>query len=132
LRTSDPSGQLGLIRWKAMRSLSLAASGALLALTACHSAYIAVSIQNRTTQPVALLEVDYPSASFGTQNLAPGAEFHYRFKVLGSGATSLTWTDAAHHDHKSAGPSLKEGDEGRITIQLTENEANWSESLTSH
>lgn len=113
-----------------MRFPYLVASGALLALTACHSAYIAVTIQNRTTQPVALVEVDYPSASFGTQNLAPGADFHYRFKVLGSGATTLTWTDASRHEHKSSGPALKEGDEGRITITLSSDNATWTPSLT--
>jgi len=121
-----------LLRWMAMRILSLLVSGALLALTACHSAYIAVVIQNRTIEPIALLEVDYPSASFGTQNLAPGAEFHYRFKVLGSGATTLTWTDASHREHKSSGPALKEGDEGRIAVTLSSDSATWAPSLTGH
>jgi sugar (pentulose or hexulose) kinase len=100
-----------------MRSFNLVvAFAALLTLAGCHSAYIATTISNRTPEPLSLIEVDYPSASFGTQTLAPGQEFHYRFKVLGGGATTILWTDAAHHDQKNSGPPLREGDEGTLTI----------------
>ena len=100
-----------------MRSFNLLlAAAALLTLTGCHSAYIAATIANRTPEPLSLIEVDYPSASFGTQALAPGQEFHYRFKILGNGATTILWTDAARHDHKSSGPTLREGDEGTLAV----------------
>ena len=99
-----------------MRLLSLFALGVTLAFTGCHSAYIAATISNRTAQPLSLIEVDYPSASFGTQTLAPGQDYRYRFKVLGSGPTTLLWTDAANHDHRNSGPVLHEGDEGSLTI----------------
>ncbi|MGA1981364.1 MAG: hypothetical protein ABSG84_02745 [Acidobacteriaceae bacterium] len=103
-----------------MRSFNLLlALAALLTLTGCHSAYIAATIANRTPEPLSLIEVDYPSASFGTQALAPGQDFHYRFKVLGNGATAILWTDAAHHDHKNSGPTLREGDEGTLTVTFT-------------
>ena len=100
-----------------MRSFNLLlALAAVLTLTGCHSAYIAATVSNRTSEPLSLIEVDYPSASFGTQALAPGQDFHYRFKVLGSGATTVLWTDAARHDQKNSGPPLREGDEGALTI----------------
>src|SRR5664279_6646483 len=100
-----------------MRSYNLLlAFAAVLTLAGCHSAYIAATVSNRTPDPLSLLEVDYPSASFGTQALAPGQDFHYRFKVLGSGATAIQWTDAAHRDQKNSGPPLREGDEGALTI----------------
>lgn len=100
-----------------MRSFNLLlALAALFTLTGCHSAYIAATISNRTPEPLSLIEVDYPSASFGTQALAPGQDFHYRFKVLGNGATTILWTDAAHHDQKNSGPTLREGDEGTLTV----------------
>lgn len=103
-----------------MRFLNLAlALAALLPLTGCHSAMIAATISNHTAQPLSLIEVDYPSASFGTQALAPGQDFHYRFKVLGSGATTVLWTDAARHDRKNSGPDLHEGDDGTLTITFT-------------
>ncbi len=88
-------------------------------ITGCHSAYIEATVSNRTPQPLTLLEVDYPSASFGTQNLAPGQNFHYRFKILGSGATTIVWTDATQHDHKNSGPQLLEGEEGNLNIVFT-------------
>jgi len=94
---------------------------AMLTLCGCHSAFIAATISNRTTQPLSLIEVDYPSASFGTQSLAPNQDFHYRFKVLGSGPTAILWTDAAHHEQKSPGPVLHEGDEGSLIITFRPN-----------
>jgi hypothetical protein len=111
------------------RPLALAAA---LALAGCHSAHIDATISNRTNQPLTLIEVDYPSASFGTQTLAPGGDFHYRFKVLGSGPTTVQWTDAATHDHKSTGPTLHENDEGALTILVNPaGDVVWSEQFTN-
>ena len=39
-----------------------------LTLTGCHSPYVEATISNRTPSPITLIEVDYPSASFGTPN----------------------------------------------------------------
>jgi hypothetical protein len=109
-----------------MRSIhALAVCTILLAATGCRSPYIEATVSNHTAQPIELLEVDYPSASFGTQNLAPGADFHYRFKVLGEGATKFLYTDNAHHDHKSDGPTLKEGAEGRLAVIVTPSDVTW-------
>jgi hypothetical protein len=101
----------------------LVAFAAAVALSGCHSAFIDATLSNRTAEPIALIEVDYPSASFGTQTLAPGQDFHYRFKILGSGSTTVLWTDAAHHDHKSSGLYLHEGEEGNLTITFRPNSA---------
>ncbi len=109
-----------------MRLLALLAVSACVLLTGgCHSRYVEASIINHTGRGIVLLEVDYPSASFGTQNLGPGATFHYRFKILGSGPTKVLYTDATHHDFSSAGPVLKEGDEGQLTVELTEGSPVW-------
>jgi hypothetical protein len=97
----------------------------LFAVTSCHSPYISATVSNRTSQRIELLEVDYPSASFGTQNLPPGSDFHYRFKVLGSGNMKLLYTDDAHQDHKSDGPFLKEGSEGLLIIAITPSGVDW-------
>ena len=101
-----------------------------LATTGCHSPYVDATVSNRTSQPILLLEVDYPSASFGTQNLAPGAELHYRFKVLGSGNMKVLYTDNAHADHTASGPSLKEGAEGPLAIGITPSGVTWQASPT--
>ena len=105
------------------RLIQTIALGGAITLTGCHSAYISATISNHTAAPIALVELDYPSASFGTQSLSPGADFHYRFKVLGSGPTTLLWTDAAHHDHKSSGLYLHEGEEGKLIILINPNAA---------
>jgi hypothetical protein len=100
----------------------------LIATTGCHSPYVLTTVSNHTTRPIELLEVDYPSASFGTQALAPGADFHYRFKVLGSGPMKLLYTDSAHLDHKSDGPFLKEGAEGPLAIIIADTGVSWQPS----
>jgi hypothetical protein len=108
----------------------LALALSLIAITGCRSPYVATTVSNRTSQPIALLEVDYPSASFGTENLAPGADFHYRFKVIGSGNMKLLYTDSAHHDHKSDGPFLKEGAQGPLTIVIADTAVTWQPAPT--
>jgi hypothetical protein len=102
----------------------------LIAATGCHSPYVATTVSNHTAHPIELLEVDYPSASFGTQALAPGADFHYRFKVLGSGNMKLLYTDSARQDHKSDGPFVKEGAEGPLTIAITDTGVTWQPAPT--
>jgi hypothetical protein len=106
-------------------------AAALLLLTGCHSAYIEATVTNRTNAPVSLVELDYPSASFGTQTLTPGEAFHYRFKVLGSGPTKLLWTDSQHHDHTATGPALGEHDEGTLNVDITDTKPAWSLALTN-
>jgi hypothetical protein len=109
---------------------ALALLTCLVAAGGCHSPYVITTVSNHTSQSIELLEVDYPSASFGTQALAPGADFHYRFKVLGSGSMKLLYTDSAHHDHKSDGPFLKEGAEGPLTIVIADTGVTWQPTPT--
>ncbi len=98
----------------------------------CHSPYVEATVSNQTQQRVTLIEVDYPSASFGTQALAPGADFHYRFKVLGEGKLKLTYTDAANKEQKSEGPNLKEGAEGPLRIIIQPGGIQWQNSTAVH
>lgn len=98
---------------------------AALALGGCHSAYIDATVRNRTSAPISLVQVEYPSASFGTQTIAPGAEFHYRFKVLGSGEMKITWTDSTEHEKKATGPALREGAEGALGIVVANDGVHW-------
>jgi hypothetical protein len=101
-----------------MRLLHLLSAAAIL-LTGCRSASIQATLSNRTGERLSLIEVDYPSASFGTQALASGQQFQYRFKVLGNGPTLATWNDTAGVGHKSTGPSFKESDRGTLTVSFT-------------
>lgn len=108
----------------------VAFAAALVPVSGCHSPYVAATVSNRTGKPIELLEVDYPSASFGTQNLAPGADFHYRFKVLGSGPVTLLYTDSAHKDHKASGPEVHEGAEGGLAITISPAGVGWRPDAT--
>jgi len=110
--------------------LSLAVLVALASAIGCKSPYVSTTVKNDTGTAVSLIEVDYPSASFGRESLAAGATYPYRFKILGSGATKVSWTDANRKQHTSTGPDLHEGQQGQLTITLTPTGAQWSEQLT--
>jgi len=60
-----------------------------------------------------------------------GQDFKYRFKVLGSGAVKITYTDTAEVEHKFTGPSLKEGNEGTLGIVVVNGKPDWNLSLVS-
>jgi hypothetical protein len=93
-------------------------SSAVLAASACHSYHIDTIIENRTGAPIQLLEVDYPSASFGADRLAPGATFHYRFQVTGSGPLKITYTRPDNKQIQITGPTLVERQQGQLKIVL--------------
>ena len=116
-----------------MRFLPAAALLPIAALAGCHSRYIAATVTNNTAGPLSPVEVDYPSASFGTNLLAPGASYSYRFKIIGSGPTAVQWTGADHRDHKSPGPELHEGDEGSLTVTIgADAQPHWQLELVNH
>ena len=66
-----------------------------------------------------LIEVDYPSASFGVESIASHAQFNYRFKIQGSGPVKIEFTDASGNVHDSEGPILTEGQEGHLAIVVS-------------
>jgi hypothetical protein len=90
----------------------------LTAATGCHSFHVDTTVENRTGGPVQLLEVDYPSASFGADKLAPGQILHYRFQLRGSGRFKVQYTSADGHQTQVDGPSAAERQEGTLQILL--------------
>jgi hypothetical protein len=101
-------------------------------LTACRSAFVETTIRNDGDSPLRLIEVDYPSASFGTQNLAAHAIYHYRFKVQGSGEITLSFAGTDGKTHTSTGPALQEGQHGGLTIAIDPaGKVAWAESLSA-
>jgi hypothetical protein len=118
------------VRPRSFARVLLPLATALLALTGCRSPYISTTIANNTGTAISLIEVDYPSASFGVDAIAAGATYKYRFKIIGSGPTKVSWTDAGHHNHTSSGPDLHEGQQGQLAIALTPAGASWSSHLT--
>ena len=104
-----------------MRSLRIAPAAfafALLAALGCHSYHIDVTVENRTGGPVRLLEVDYPSASFGADSLAADAVMHYRIQLQGTAALKVQYTAPDHHQVQIQGPAVTQGQEGKLAIVL--------------
>lgn len=117
------------------RSATLAAIFVLsLVLSGCHSPYIETDIVNHSGSPARLIEVDYPDASFGTQQLPDGTAYHYHFKILGEtpGPVSITFTGPDNKVHTATGPVLHPGQQGTLTITLeSEGKVNWAPQLSS-
>jgi hypothetical protein len=86
--------------------------------SACHSYHIDATIENQTGAPIQLLEVDYPSATFGADSLATGASFRYRFQVRGSGQLKVSYTAANGQTVQISGPALVERQQGTLEIDL--------------
>ena len=108
---------------------AMAGTLVLVAACGCASKYVQAAVRNQTGGAVTLVEVDYPSASFGKENLAAGAEYDYRFKILGSGPTKVLWTDVERKQHEVAGPKLDEGQQGTLIVTLMQSGANWNIQL---
>ncbi|MFY9852950.1 MAG: hypothetical protein WAK26_03625 [Terracidiphilus sp.] len=106
--------------WKGMRHGFLAAVFVpmLTWSVGCHSRHIDMTVENRTGATIQLLEVDYPSASFGADKLAPGEVFRYSIQVRGSGPLKVEYTASDGRQTQTDGPTLVERQEGRIQIVL--------------
>lgn len=104
----------------------------LLAISGCRSHHVEITVENRTGAPVQLLEVDYPSASFGADSLAPGGNFRYRIQIRGSGPVKVQYTGVGGSQPLITGPSLSEGEEGQLQIILLPGgKAEFSPQLTT-
>jgi hypothetical protein len=90
----------------------------LILLVGCHSYHIDATVENRTGGAVQLLEVDYPSASFGADSLAAGAVLPYHIQVRGSGPLKVQYTGSDGQQRQIVGPALAERQEGRIEVVL--------------
>ncbi|WP_446742543.1 hypothetical protein [Silvibacterium acidisoli] len=108
-----------------------AAAALLIAAAGCRSAYVETTLENNGPQAVSIVEVDYPSASFGVQTLAPHSSYHYHFKVQGSGPLTISFTTLDKKIHNGTGPELAEGQHGelRITVQ-PDYSVTWDKNLS--
>ena len=99
----------------------------------CHSYHIETTVENRTGGMIQLLEVEYPSASFGANSLAAGAQFHYRIQLRGSGPFKVNYTAGDGHQVRIEGLALAEPQEGRLeVILLPAGKAEFHPELTLH
>jgi hypothetical protein len=87
-------------------------------LSGCRSPHVDITVQNQTGIEVRLLEVDYPSASFGNDRLAAGASMHYRVALQGDGPVKVQYTAPDHKQPQVTGPNVSEGQKGKLEIVL--------------
>ena len=105
---------------------------AFMALAGCHSSHIDTTVENRTGGAIQLLEVDYPSASFGANSLAAGESFHYRIQLRGAGPLKVQYTGSDGQQVQIEGATVAEPQEGRLEIVLLpEGKAEFHPQLTS-
>jgi hypothetical protein len=91
------------------------------AISGCHSHHIEATIENHTGAAITLLEVDYPSASFGADTLASDGIFRHRIQTRNSGPITVQYTAADGHAVQIKGPDLYEQQDGSIVIVLLPN-----------
>jgi hypothetical protein len=113
------------------RLLRGASLGLLVVCGGCRSRFVEVTIVNQGPA-LHVMEFDYPSASFGANQLASGGQYHYRFKIQGSGPLSLQYEDGAGHAHTAEGPKVDLGDQGSLLVTVSPTGAvTWTASLTN-
>jgi hypothetical protein len=100
---------------------ALSASALLIVAAGCHSYHIEATVENRTGATITLLEVDYPTASFGADTLAVDQAFHHRIQTRDSGPISVQYTAGHGRQVVVTGPTLYEKQEGSIEIVLLPN-----------
>lgn len=84
----------------------------------CHSYHVETTVENRTGGAIQLLEVDYPSASYGADKLLAGGVFHYRIQLRGSGPLKVQYTASDGRPVEISGPTLAERQQGSLEIVL--------------
>lgn len=84
----------------------------------CHSYHVDATIENRTGAAIELLEVDYPNASFGTDSLAAGADYHYRFQVEDNGPLKISYAAPDKRMLHITGINLVQRQQGALEIVL--------------
>jgi hypothetical protein len=84
----------------------------------CRSYHVEITVENRTGTAIQLLEVDYPSASFGADALPSDGHLSYSIQVRGTGPVKVQYKAAGGAQQQASGPSLAERDEGRLEIIL--------------
>jgi len=91
---------------------------ALTTISGCKTCWIDATVQNQTGETVHEVEVDYPTASFGANLIAPARELHYRFQIRGSGPVKVEYTFEDGRTVHALGPNLSERQKGQLAIKL--------------
>jgi hypothetical protein len=75
---------------------------------------------NNQGPPIRQVEVDYPNASFGRDQIASGASITYPPKLTGTGPVKITYTDVSGKSHSAVGPTVQDGVRENLVISIGE------------
>jgi hypothetical protein len=95
----------------------------LIALAGCRAHVVKITLTNTGAQPLRTIIVDYPSATFGKDVLAPGATFSYAIKPIETGPLKIQFTNATGVIQTYLYPALHKDDDGSIEVSLNQNGA---------
>ena len=90
----------------------------LLIAASCRTYVVDVTVVNHTGGAVNLLEVDYPSASFGVNTIPAGGEVLYHLQLQNSGPIKVQYTEGLKQQYQSTGPTVHENQHGDLEIIL--------------
>jgi hypothetical protein len=106
-----------------MKILRLILAFLLLTLAACRAHMLSIRLVNTSTEPLSTIIVDYPSATFGKDKLAPRESFASPVKITDNGPLKVQFTDANGAIHTYTGLKLHPNQEGSIEIKLDQTSA---------
>jgi hypothetical protein len=92
-------------------------------LAGCRAHMVTIKLINTSAAPLSTIIVDYPSATFGKDKLAPGETFSSPVKLTDDGPLKVQFTDANGGNHAYTGPILHKSEEGSIDIKFDQNSA---------
>jgi hypothetical protein len=92
-------------------------------LAGCRAHMVTIKLVNTSAGPLSTIIVDYPSATFGKDKLAPGETFSSPVKLTDDGPLKVQFTDANGGSHAYTGPMLHKNQEGSIEIRFTQDKA---------
>jgi hypothetical protein len=102
-----------------MKQLRIALLACLLpVMVSCRSRVVRVNLVNTSSQPITVITVDYPGASFGVNKLDPGKTYLYPIKPVETGPLKIQFTDFGGNSHSFTGPVLHKNDEGSLEVNF--------------
>jgi len=101
-----------------------------IAVAGCRAHVVKISLTNISTEPIKTIIVDYPSATFGKDTLAPRETYFSLIKPVDKGPINVRFTDAQGVSHVYQSTSLAPGDNGWVDIKLTQSSGQTGFDLT--
>ncbi len=90
------------------------------ALSGCRAHVVKISLTNTSSEPIKTIIVDYPTATFGKDTLAPHETYFSLVKPLDKGPITVRFTDVQGGSHTYKSISLEQSDDGSVDIKLTQ------------